>query len=46
VLCETGDACGAYPLLGGSSVIILDGSISTLGDLNFEVGYHTTSVSP
>lgn len=41
ILCELGESCGAYPLLGSqiSSTIVVDGVNSNLNNLDFPIGF-------
>ncbi|WP_455202082.1 hypothetical protein, partial [Kaarinaea lacus] len=47
VLCETGDACGAFPTQDIiSQHIIIDGSTTSLNGLDFTTGFSVNLVNP
>ena len=46
-VCETGDACGAYPTLDIlSQHIVIDGSATSLNGLDFNTGYIVNLANP
>ena len=47
VLCETGDACGAYPTLDLiSQHVVVDGSSTSLNGLDFTTGFNVNLTNP